>query len=346
VTSAHAPLSSVLVVLPCLNEAMNLPAILDALLRDEPAEGLLIVVADGGSTDGTIEVVERAAARDPRVKLLRNARRLQSAGVNLAATLFGEGRDWLIRMDAHAEYPPGFVSRLVETGLAVGADSVVTSMITLGRTCFQRAVASAQNSRLGTGGAAHRRRSGGEWVDHGHHALFALATFRAVGGYDESFAANEDAELDVRLARSGGRIWLAGDLAITYHPRATLVSLFRQYLRHGSGRARTILRHKLRPRVRQALPILVAPSVALLASTPYFPILAAPAAIWASVCVVYGAWLGVRQRRPCTLMAGAAAMVMHLAWSCGFWSRILRGPPRLGIVGAASDGDRSIARRP
>ena len=41
----------------------------------------------------------------------------------------------------------------------------------------------------------------GHWADHGHHALMRISAFRAVGGYDESFSHNEDAELDYRLGR-------------------------------------------------------------------------------------------------------------------------------------------------
>jgi succinoglycan biosynthesis protein ExoA len=316
-------MANVLVVLPCLNEARTLPGILGELLSNEAAPGLLVVVADGGSTDGTIDVVRAGATRDPRVRLLENPMRLQSAGVNLAVERFGANRDWLVRMDAHAAYPAKFVRRLVEAAQRTGSDSVVVPMITRGRTCFEQAAAAAQNSLLGTGGAAHRRISGGGWVDHGHHALFLLSRFRALGGYNEHFLANEDAEFDVRLARSGGRIWLEDELAIGYHPRAALPALFRQYLRHGAGRAQTLLLHKMRPKFRQGLPLLVAPAVLLLAPALFRPALGLPFAAWAAACLAYGALLGARQRGLCASLAGMPAMTMHLGWSLGFWMQLL-----------------------
>jgi succinoglycan biosynthesis protein ExoA len=307
-----------------LNEAPTLPGILSALSEGDPEAPMVIVVADGGSTDGTVDIAEDAARRDPRITVLPNPQRLQSAGVNLAVRRYGDLCEWLIRMDAHAEYPRGFVRRLVETAQRVGAESVVVPMITQGRTCFQQAVAAAQNSRLGTGGAAHRRRSSGGWIEHGHHALFSLAAFNAIGGYDETFVANEDAELDARLAKAGGRVWLADELAIVYYPRDSARALFRQYLRHGAGRARTLLRHKIRPKLRQTLPLLVALAIALLAPALVFPLLAAPAALWAMSCLLYGLALGVLARRPCFAAAGIAAMIMHGAWSFGFWFQLLR----------------------
>src|SRR2546421_453420 len=107
-----------------------------------------------------------------------------------------------------------------------GADSVVVSMIAKGVTCSQMAAAAAQNSKLGNGGSAHRRKAQGRFVDHGHHALLDVNAFRLVGGYDESFSHNEDAELDFRLTAAGCRIYLCAGADITYYPRKRLLSLF------------------------------------------------------------------------------------------------------------------------
>jgi succinoglycan biosynthesis protein ExoA len=321
-----APAGDILVVLPCLNEAGTLPGLLSALLGADADDGLLVVVADGGSTDGTRELAQAAAERDPRIVLMPNPRRLQSAGVNLAASRFGDGRRWLVRMDAHADYPPDYVSSLVKTAVRVGADAVVVSMRAQGEGCFQRAAAAAQNSRLGTGGSAHRRSAVGGWIDHGHHALFSMSSFISAGGYDETFAANEDAEFDARLTKAGGRIWLSDELVVLYHPRRAPGALFSQYFRHGAGRARTLLRHRARPRIRQLLPAAVGPAVLLLAPATILPPLAAPAVLWAAACLGYGAWIGLRAGDACSVMAGAAAMTAHLAWSLGFWSQLVRGP--------------------
>ena len=136
-----------------------------------------------------------------------------------------------------------YASRLVEKAIQTGASSIVTPMFTIGETCFQRAAAAAQNSFLGTGGSAHRLLNRGGWVEHGHHALFDLARFRELGGYDDKLNFNEDAEFDRRWIKSGGRIWLADDLVVTYVPRKNTISLFKQYVKHGRGRAHTFARH-------------------------------------------------------------------------------------------------------
>jgi succinoglycan biosynthesis protein ExoA len=323
-----------LVVIPCLNEAGHLPALLDQLLKEPHPDGTLIVVADGGSKDATTQIAGDFAARHPEVRFLADSGRIAVA-VNLAVRRFGRGRRWLVRMDAHADYPPCYVAGLIATASRVGADEVVVPMVTRAHPgqCFQAACASAQNSRLGTGGSLHRHVGRGQFVDHGHHALFGLAAFAATGGYDESFTHNEDAELDCRLAKRGTHAWLEPGLAITYYPRAGIRSLFRQYFAYGRGRARTIRRHRMPPHLRQLAPLAVAPAVALAFSAlPLAPLapsfalaLASPAILWAALALAIGARLGIRAASWCSALSGIAAMTMHLAWSLGFWRQLLAG---------------------
>lgn len=315
-----------LIVVPCLNEAAHLPHLLTRLLAQaEPQD--LIVVADGGSQDGSQAIVEDLAKHDSRLRLLANPARLQSAAINLAVEHYGHGRTFLIRIDAHADYPPAFVQSLIEAGEATGADSVVVPMRTVGHGCFQIAAATAQNSRIGAGGSAHRIGGASGWIDHGHHALMRISAFNRIGGYDPTFSHNEDAEYDRRLGLTGGRIWFQADLAIDYFPRKSLGSLFRQYINHGRGRARTVIKHQMPLKPRQFLPALVFPSVAVglvglflaLAWNPILSLAVGPALLWVLACLGGGFQAAYRAGTPaCGYLAGVAAMAMHLGWSIGF----------------------------
>lgn len=315
--------TSILIVIPCLNEAAHIGGLLDQLRPAAARLGGRIVVADGGSTDGTQAIVEKIVAKDARVVLLANPKRLQSAAINLAVATLGEDADYLIRIDAHGGYPEDYCERLVEEALATGADSVAVSMLTAGTGAVQKAVAAAQNSKLGTGGSKHRHVSEGEWVDHGHHALMRIAAFRHVGGYDESFSHNEDAELDYRLRQAGYRIWMSGRTQMVYYPRSTLKSLYFQYLGYGRGRARNVLKHRMVPKVRQMIPLLVAPVVLLALFSFVHWTAAVPFLLWMAVCLGYGLVTALRQRNASIALAGVSAMVMHFGWSAGFWQQLL-----------------------
>ena len=325
--AARSP-DGVVVVVPCLNEEEHIEKTL-AHFMAEPYDAVRkIVVSDGGSTDRTVKIVEQCALRDNRVVLLRNNRRIQSSALNRAVEQYGHLARFIIRADAHADYPPGFCKRLLAAQQMTGAEAVVVSMIAKGVTCFQVAAATAQNSKLGNGGSVHRRLAQGGYVDHGHHALMDVNAFRSVGGYDESFSHNEDAELDRRLIAAGFRIYLCAGAEITYYPRKSPASLFNQYRNFGRGRAMTILKHRTKPKLRQVLPVLVGPAVAMSLLWPLTPLLAIPAMLWAIAGISYGLALGVRNRSRCACGAGAAALLMHLGFSFGFISQALRAGGR------------------
>jgi succinoglycan biosynthesis protein ExoA len=307
-----------IVVVPALNEELYIRNCLHSLLVQEPPIDAVIVVADGGSTDSTCDIVREISRVHPQISLWNNPSRLQSAAVNMVAREAKDEFDVLIRVDAHAGYPPHFISSLHEAYQQSGAASVVVPMIAKGKSCLQRAIAAAQNSILGNGGSLHRRVDRSRFVDHGHHALLDLATFLSLGGYDEGFSHNEDAELDRRIVANGARIWLCAEAAIEYYPRTSLRALSAQYARHGRGRARTLIKHHQSPKLRQIAPGLILAgllgSIALSAVDPRIGLLACA---YALLCLAYGIALGVQQRDRCVTLSGVAAMVMHVSWGFG-----------------------------
>jgi succinoglycan biosynthesis protein ExoA len=314
----------ILIIIPCLNEEPYIEALVIHLINITKNLSTHIVIADGGSTDNTIHIIKKLTQIFQNVTHLHNPKRLQSAAINLAVQTYGHDAEYLIRIDAHADYPENYVETLVSEAQSQQADSVVTTMRTEGKTTFQRAIAAAQNSKLGNGGSAHRNvNDQGKWVDHGHHALMRIDTFNTIGGYDETFSHNEDAELDTRLCKSGYRIWLTAKTELTYYPRSNVQSLFKQYMNYGKGRARTITKHRAKPKLRQMLPIAVAPALALAILAPFSFLFAIPILLWANICIIYGFHLAKKAKNPQLRASGCAAMVMHLGWSIGFWRGIL-----------------------
>jgi succinoglycan biosynthesis protein ExoA len=322
---AERAIDFISIAMPALNEARHIEA---AIASIEPAGAAFdyeILVLDGGSTDATAAIVARLAAVNPRIRLIANPKRTQAAATNAAARLADPRSTVLLRADCHAHYPHDFAQICLAAFREHGCASVVVPMLTVGRSCMQKAIAAAQNSRLGNGGSSHRIAGSSGYVDHGHHAVFDRAVFQSVGGYDETMPSNEDAELDRRLTGAGHRIWLCGDATIEYFPRSNLRSLARQYFAYGSGRASTMLRHRMRPKLRQLFPLFAFAgcllSLALSAVDVRF---AGLAASYGLLCLAWGAAIAVREREPCALMAGPAAITMHMAWAIGFLMRLAR----------------------
>ncbi len=317
--------TSFLLVIPCLNEERYIGGLVEKLLSDNQGLSFQLIIADGGSSDKTPDIARELEAQHERVQYLHNPKRLQSAAVNLAVETYGGRATFMIRIDAHADYPLEFCRSLIDEAATMTADSVVVPMHTVGKEGFQKAVAAAQNSKLGNGGSAHRNAARqGKWVDHGHHALMKIEAFSAVGGYDESFSHNEDAELDIRLSRAGYKIWLSGKTDMIYYPRSAALPLFQQYFKFGQGRVRNILKHRARPHFRQMLPVAVAPAAILAMLSPLHGIFATPFMAWVWICLLYGCVLAYSQKDWLIILSGPAAMIMHFAWSVGFWSGLLR----------------------
>jgi succinoglycan biosynthesis protein ExoA len=164
------------------------------------------------------------------------------------------------------------------------------------------------------------------FVDHGHHAAFRRAAFDRLGGYDESFRTNEDAEFDVRLRAGGGTIWFAADIVVEYHPRETVRGLAVQYFRYGAGRAANVLKHGGGLKLRQCAPLalLLGLAAALLIAPVQPAVLFAPGVYAAAVAAVV-AYKAMQARSPCVLAGILAAPVMHLSWAAGFLARMLGG---------------------
>jgi succinoglycan biosynthesis protein ExoA len=344
----HNPIScndQVLVVIPCLNEEKYIEQILTSLATEGDRINLNIVVADGGSTDQTRTLVRRLARLNPRIALMDNPKRIQAVAMNDAVRQYGADARFIIRVDAHATYPDQYCAKLLAARAGANADSVVVSMHAAGSACLQRAAAAAQNSLLGNGGSAHRNRSEGRWVDHGHHALMTTAAFSAVGGYDEAFSHNEDAELDIRLTTSGFRIYLTGEVQVTYYPRGSVFGLFWQYFNIGRGRARNFLKHRRNAKLRHLILAAVAPVICIAGFFPLTPIFALPALLWMVICLGYGLILGFRLRDRCASAAGLAAMITQAGWSFGFLCELLFKLPLLLGRDTADAGRKSKEQR-
>ena len=132
-----------------------------------------------------------------------------------------------------------------------------------GRGPWGRALAAALASPLGVGHALIWRRpargSDRREVEHVPLGCFRAETLRAVGGWREELATNEDFDLDHRLRRAGGRVVFDPEIWSVYYARESLGAIARQYWRYGRWKAAMLVSapESLQPR-QLAPPALVA----------------------------------------------------------------------------------------
>ncbi len=244
------------VILPVRNEGPFIHEALCALLeQDYPHERMEILVADGQSTDNTAEQIARIAASQSSlcIHLIENPKRSMPAGFNLA--LQKAKGDVIIVAGGHAKFAPDYVSRCVELLEQTGADCVGGPIETIGKTTVAQAIALAQSSWFGVGGAAFRMKNVKPgFVDTVAFGAYRRSVFDKIGVLDEELIRNQDDEFNFRLVQNGGKIWLDPSVHSVYYSRSSVKSLWKQYFNYGMYKVRVIQKRNAIPAHRHLAP--------------------------------------------------------------------------------------------
>jgi succinoglycan biosynthesis protein ExoA len=247
------------IIMPVRNEEACLGNLLRQLLAQEyDQDRYEILVVDGGSTDGTRQVVEELSAIHTNLRLLDNPRRWSSAARNIGVQM-ARG-ELLVIVDGHCTIPGDkYLRTLADAFERSGADC-------LGRpqpleapnpSRLERAIGLARASAIGHHPASYIYSSQERFVPaHSVAVAYRRTVFDQVGLFDEGFDACEDVELNHRIDRAGLRCLLVPELAVSYRPRGTLRALVRQLVRYGRGRVRLFRKHPNTLNIRTLLPAL------------------------------------------------------------------------------------------
>lgn len=340
------PAASVLV--PVLDEVEHIRACVAAMREQELEEEYELLFLDGGSTDGTRELLDDLAGADDRIRVLDNPRRTVPHALNIGLR---EARACVVvRMDAHTLYPPRYLACGLERLRRGDVVWVSGPQLPHGVDAGTRRIALALSTRLGTGGAVYRHQSTTEAdAASGFTGLFDRRFVERLGGWDEAWAINQDAELAARVRKAGGRIVVLPALAARYVPRGSLRALARQYRRYGVYRAKTCARHPESVELRHALP----PALVLAGAAAMAP-LGRPRVAARMLIAGYGAALlataaAAARRAPLRDAAALPAVfaTMHAAWGVGFLAGCARfGVPARGFAAALASRESGAPARP
>lgn len=324
-----APVATrVSVVLPALNEQGYIRDCLDSLVGQDDERLVEILICDGGSTDRTREI---AGSYPALVRVVENPGVTAAAGMNVGlAEAVG---DVIVRADAHTIYEPDYVRRAIDALERLSAAVVGGPMRAVGQTRFGRAVAAVTSSPFGIGPGRFHFGTAEAQVETVYLGVFRRQQVLDAGGFDEADLqwGAEDQELNFRLRRAGGTVWLDPAIRSWYFPRETPRALWRQYFNYGMCKASTLAKHRTLPYWRPLVPAaLVAGTVTVLLGG----LVARRPGLALSPVLAYSAGAGavaVRLSRdpgvapPRALFALA---ICHWSYGLGFWRGIswaLRG---------------------
>lgn len=240
----------VTIIVPVLDERGFVRECLESLLQQDHPRIVEILVVDGGSTDGTQDIVRSI---DGPIRLLDNPGVIPAAAMNVGVAACTT--EVFVRVDCHTRYAPDYVSRAVRTRLETGATVVGGPMRPEGATPFGRAVAVVTTSPFGIGNGRFHYSTTLEEVETVYLGIFDKQAVLSVGGFDEGLGpVGEDMELNFRIRRAGGRIVLDPGMVSVYSPRETARALARQYHRYGLAKAAVLQKHRTLPYWRPVVP--------------------------------------------------------------------------------------------
>jgi succinoglycan biosynthesis protein ExoA len=324
------------VVIPVYNEELFIAACLDSVLvQDYPSDRYEVIVADGGSTDRTREIIASMAMEHPNLRLIDNPGRTQAAGLNLA--IRASRGQFVARQDGHAEWTRQHLRRSIDLLLDSGADNVGGSADGVGEGQTGHAIACAMRSPFGVGGARFRYSTSAEEVATVFPGTFRRSAFERVGLFDEAYPPHEDYELNHRIRVTGGRVLFSPDIPTRYHVRGSVRALARQYFRYGRAKVRVARRSPgvIRP-YHLAAPALVAAvplTVALAGTRRGRQIGAAGGVAYATACIVAGLRSSASEGAGVRIRVPGMFVVLHVAWGLGFWAGVAEAARRVDVGG-------------
>lgn len=322
---------AVSVIVPCRNERNHIDACLRSILRqDPPPGGIEIIVADGMSDDGTRDILKGLAEGDPRLRIIDNPDRITSSGMN--AGIRAAAGQYVAIMGAHTEYAPDYVRKCVDLlNKHPEVCCVGGPIVSRGKSRFGQAVAAAMSHPVGIGNAKHRFPNYEGYAEGACFPMFRKETFEKFGLYDENLVRNQDDDLNYRIARNGGKVFISPIASSNYCVREAPLQLFRQYFQYGYWRVAVIRKHRLPASIRQLAPVsFFSLMLILLVVGLFLPgwlglITALLPVAYAGMLLAAGVGIAIKEGALVGHMFPIAAAIMHLAYAAGFAWALLSG---------------------
>ena len=224
------------VICPIYNEEKYISQFLDSILKqDYPKDDLEILLVDGMSKDHTREIISEYSGNFPCLRLVDNPQQTVPYAMNNG--IKNAKGNIIIRLDAHAEYPSDYFSVLVKKLEELeGAENVGGVCVTLpcNDTAVATAIAECLSNKFGMGNSYFRVGAKDVMsVDTVPFGCFRKTLFDKIGLYDTDMIRNQDDELNGRIIKNGGKIYLLPDVEIKYYARDKISKVRKMFYQYG-----------------------------------------------------------------------------------------------------------------
>lgn len=322
------------VICPIYNEEKYIAQFLNSLLKqDYPKDDLEILLVDGMSEDKTRDIVASYTARYPFIRLIDNLDKIVPYAMNRG--IEAAKGDVIMRLDAHASYQPDYFSVLVNGLKRLHADNVGTVCKTdvLNKTPKTLAIREVLGNKFGVGNSTFRT-----GIDHEQEVetvpfgCWPKEVFEKYGKYNVRLVRNQDIELNKRILRGGGKIYILPDTYCTYLARETWKALAKNNYGNGKWNILTVYYTKMFSSlsIRHFIPLLfllslIVPLFLGLIWWPFALVSAASLLAYTGLLSFISAKLAVEKHLNFFFLL-ATFFVLHLSYGWGSLMGILKLP--------------------
>ena len=221
------------VVMPIYNEERYIHGCIESLLTQSyPKDKMEWIFVDGMSKDRTVEIVSGYKEKYPDlIKVLENEMRIAPSAMNIGISA-ARGQ-YIVRLDAHADYDKDYITKCVKYLDETDADNVGGIAETKSKGFIGNVIAKVLSTKFGVGNSKFRINGESGYVDTVPFGAFRREVFKRLGGYDERLVRNQDNEMNYRIRKNGGKIYLANDIRFSYYCRDTVSSFGKYALNNG-----------------------------------------------------------------------------------------------------------------
>ena len=249
-------MKTISIIIPCLNEKNYIRRCLNSIQQQSyPSHVITTFICDGGSTDGTIEIINDFIKSHTQFSLLYNEKKTTPYALNLG--IVNSKADIIIILGAHSELDENFVSNSV---LSFDIDNQIMCVGGILENVYENAtsqiIGAAMSSSFGVGNAHFRTGNKSGFVDTVAFGAYKKEIFDQVGLFDEELIRNQDDEFNFRITNAGFKIYLNHTIKCNYFVRASFQKLFKQYYQYGYWKVFVNKKHKTITTVRQLIPLL------------------------------------------------------------------------------------------
>ncbi len=229
----HEKTPKVSVIIPVFKESKYIAKCIDSLLlQDYPQEDMEWVFVDGMSPDDTKEIIGSYIEKYPDlIRVYDNPRKTVPYAMNIG--IQNTTGKYIVRLDAHAKYEQDYISQCVHYLDTTDADNVGGTIETKANTRMGGRIAKMLSSRFGVGNANFRVNGDEGYVDTVPFGAFRREVFEKWGMYDERLTRNQDNEMNWRIRKNGGKIYMSHSIKCTYYCRDTIGGISKMAMQNG-----------------------------------------------------------------------------------------------------------------